>query len=214
MFKAKEDLFGNQGWDSPGDEERFYLYKQQPFLCGILAFRITLNMQNAGILLCNVWGTIMLPAHLYNVLKQEINLVESWPLLDNAIAIHTEERLFVGQTPKTLDASMKQVMLILGCSPVTFARDRRSRGYVMSKKGPRELKGTTVLNNSFKRYFDLDGSQDFTIHNVEELLNAQARDADLASNPKSKMLRREWETKKQLTHSQLLEVSSSANLPK
>jgi hypothetical protein len=46
----------------------------------------------------------------------------------------------------------------------------------------------------------------FTIHNIEELLNEQAKNSDLATNPKNNALRREWATTKRLTSIQLLQA--------
>lgn len=47
QYKKKNSLY------SP-ETERFYLYKRHPILCGILAFRILLEMDHAGNTLCNV----------------------------------------------------------------------------------------------------------------------------------------------------------------
>jgi len=47
QYKKKNTLY------SP-ETERFYLYKRHPILCGILAFRILLEMNHAGNTLCNV----------------------------------------------------------------------------------------------------------------------------------------------------------------
>jgi hypothetical protein len=56
-IKQKEyKKFGN----APSDEsERFYLFKRQPILCGILAFRVVLETQHTGVGLCNVSPSIL-----------------------------------------------------------------------------------------------------------------------------------------------------------
>ena len=51
-FKDKEYKKKMQAYSE--SQERFYLYKRQPVLCGILAFRTILETQYTGVTLCNV----------------------------------------------------------------------------------------------------------------------------------------------------------------
>ena len=106
---------------------------------------------------------------------------------------------------------------MLGYSAEQFARNRRSFKPVVSKNGPRGLKETSPLGEIFRDGLASDGSMALTIHNVETLLNEQARDTALAADPHSKKLCREWRTTKHLTPLQFLEAlraSVPVELPK
>ncbi|KAL2069448.1 hypothetical protein VTL71DRAFT_14127 [Oculimacula yallundae] len=192
-----------------GEEERFYLLKRHPILCGMMAFRTILETHSIGVLVCNVWGSITYTAHLYNALHQKSNPVKPWPLMDQAITIHTEAQLFLGEAPKTIEDSCKQIFLMLGYSATMFAKNRRTIKTAkldVSKAGPRPLKNPSMLSDFFQTGLRMPISLDFTLHNVEEMLNAQARDAALASNSKSKWRCHEWALTKRLIYLQLLEA--------
>jgi hypothetical protein len=192
---------------APGETERFYLFKGQPILCGMLAFRATLELQHAGVNVCNGWGTVTYPAQFYNALRKKDGPVKPWPMMEKAIAIHTEERLFVGGAPETVQESFRQICLVLGYSAAVFAPNRRQNAPTpISKNGPRGLKDDTVLGNFFRADLEGRGGMMFNLENIEELLNEEAKNTELASDHKNKDLRREWVTTKRLTPLQLLEA--------
>ncbi|TVY87900.1 hypothetical protein LAWI1_G008034 [Lachnellula willkommii] len=198
IFPLKVEYYQKTNRLPPGESERFYLYKHQPILCGLLAFRTILETQY--------------PAHFYNALQQQEKSITPWPLIEQLIAIHHEERIFLGGRPRNIQDCAKQVSLVLGYSPEQFARNRRTSKPVLSKNGPRGLKNSSVLGEFFRQGLPFDGSMEFTMSNIEELFNEQARDAELAANPQSKALRREWKTSKRLSPLQLLQ-SLRASLP-
>ncbi|KAF4626860.1 hypothetical protein G7Y89_g11295 [Cudoniella acicularis] len=206
MFPLKVDHNQTLRQPPPAESERFYLLKRHPIFCGILAFRTILEVNYFGNSVANACGSIIYPAHLYNALRQKDNPIKPWPLMDQAIAIHTEERVFVGSAPKSLADCSKQVSLMLGYSVEQFARNRRQNGPIISKKGPRGLKKTSVLGEFYREGLATNGGMAITIHNVEELLNEQAMDSELASKPNSKSARRAWAATRRLTPLQLLEA--------
>lgn len=206
VFPLKVKYYQKFGRTTPDETERFYLFKRHPILCGILAFRATLELQHIGINLCNAWGTITYPVQFYNALRHKESPVKRWPKLERAIALHTKERLFIGAAPKTIQESFKQVCLILGYSAASFAPNRWRKAPEPSKNGPRGLKDTTILGDFFQA--DLSGQDGsvFSLRNVEALLNDEAKSSELASDPRNKALRREWATTKRLTPLQLLQA--------
>lgn len=216
VLPLKQKFFAQFGRHFSADAERFYLYKRQPILCGILAFRLTLEMQYLGVNLVQAWGTAIYPAHFYNALGQQTQPAP-WPLMNEVIALHGEDRVFVGGRPATILDCYKQVCLVLGYSVEQFAKNRRSKKTVVSKNGPRGLKASSLLGEIFRTGLESDGSMAFTMHNVEELLNEQALDAALASNPQSKSLRHDWNRSHRLTSLQFLDAlkaSIPVELPK
>lgn len=103
--------------------------------------------------MCNTWGTIVYPAHFYNALRQKVNPVKHWPLMDEVLAIHTEEQIFLGHVPTSSQECFRQASLTLGYSATIFAANRRQKinKIPVSKAGPRGLKPTTVLTSFFKQ---------------------------------------------------------------
>lgn len=218
VFPFKATQYKSFRQPAPDESERFYLYKRHPILCGIQAFAVLLEIQQAGITLNNAVGTVIYPAHFYNALKQNDPSCASWPMIDEVIALHGAERIFVGGRPTTMNECFKHICLMLGYSPAQFAKNRRNPKAVASKNGPRGLKETSPITKLFYRGLrKANGKMEITMHSVEELLNEQARDADLASNPTSKRLRREWAATNRLTCIQLLEALQASipqELPK
>lgn len=71
VLPLKQKFFTQLGHLFLADTERFYLYKRQPILCGLLCFRLTLELHYLGINLVQAWGTGIYPAHFYNALRQQ-----------------------------------------------------------------------------------------------------------------------------------------------
>ena len=216
VLPLKQKFFTRLGLPFLADTERFYLYKRQPILCGLLCFRLTLELQYLGVNLVQAWGSAIYPAHFYNALHQQTQPAK-WPLIDKLIALHGEDRVFVGGRPTTILDSYKQVCLVLGYSAEQFAKNRRSKKTVVSKNGPRGLNVSSPLGEIFRVGLASDGSMAFTVHNVEELLNQQALNAAPESNIQSKSLQCEWNRSHRLTSVKFLEAlkaSIPVELPK
>jgi hypothetical protein len=109
--------------------------------------------------------------------------------MDQVIAYHGEERVFVGIVPEKMIDYNKQVCLMLGISAQMFARNRRVGGVVHSRSGPRVLRESSPIGGLFRQELAQDGSIDLTMHNIEEMMNEQALDSALVSDPKIKALR-------------------------
>jgi hypothetical protein len=200
ILPHKRDQLRATNQPPPPDSEQFYLYKRHPILCGVTAFAIMLEMAEFGVTLVNAMGTVIYPAQFYNSLGQKSNPIGPWPLMDQVIAIHGEDRIFVGAKPTTLVDCFKQICLTLGVSAENFARTQRKRKLVVSKKGPRGLKDTSAMNEIFKEELRRGGTMSLTVHNIEKLLNEQSQSVD------SKRLRRSWTKTKRLTPVELLEA--------
>ncbi|PVH87784.1 hypothetical protein DL98DRAFT_509345 [Cadophora sp. DSE1049] len=214
ILPLKVHEFRKVNMPAPDACENFYLFSRHPVLCGIQAFAIQLEMQQLGIALNNAVGTVIFPAHLYNALKQNDSSCVTWPMMDEVIALHGADRIFLGAKPSTMADCFKQICLMLGHSVQDFAKNRRkTKPLQVSKNGPRGLRDTSPITELFYEGLrDPEQKMAVTFHNVEELLNEQARNEQLASNPTSKRLRREWATTKRLTSLELLQALR-ASLP-
>ena len=163
VYPLKEKYYKQCSGVSPTESERFYLYKRHPILCGILAFRTVLELQDAGVILCNAWGTIIFVAQFYNALRKKTDPVQPWPLMEQAISLHTEKQIFVGAAPENINDSWKQTCLMLGYSASSFAQNRRQMKLAASKMGPRGLKDTSILSELFRKGLNtcrVDGSSE------------------------------------------------------
>ncbi|KAG0647254.1 hypothetical protein D0Z07_7314 [Hyphodiscus hymeniophilus] len=216
ILKLKEGNYTRLRLPYSVEVERFYLYKRQPILCGLLAFRLTLELQYTGLVLVQCWGTAIYPAHFYNALSQQ-GQPPPWPLMERLVELHSEDRVFVGGRPKTIMDCYKQVCLVLGYSAEQFAKNRRSKKPVISKNGPRGLKDSSPPGEIFRQGLSSDGSMQLTMHNIDELLNEQAFDTSLTSMPQLKLRRDEWNRSHRLTPIQLLQALKASipiELPK
>jgi hypothetical protein len=203
IFPLKEAHLKAQKQPPPEAVEWFWLYKRHPVLCGVLQFTIMLTMQQWGLIMVNAMGTAMFPAHFYNAMRQLDNPVRSWRIMDELIALHGEDKVFIGAAPTTIVDSWKQICLTLGVSAENFARNRRNTKLVTSKKGPRGLNETSPLNELFYQGLREQGEMNFTVHGIEQLLNDQVQKTEPLTN---KRLRRALAVKQQLTSVQLLEA--------
>ena len=193
----------------------FALYKSHPLLCGIMAFNISLRMQEAGMILMNAWGTGIYLAYLYNAIRYE-PMAESvrWPDMDELIALHTEERLFVGGRPTDHLDSLKKVCLVMGVSADAFGGRQRAQPKVsLSKKGPRGLEEQSVVSRVFRDRYCARGRVDLSTDNIEAVLNdladkpaasASSTSASAAGPAGSVLLRKRWRRAPRMTPLQLL----------
>ena len=132
--------------------EPFYLLKNHPVLAGLLAFNFNLRLQEAGITLCNAWGSVLYPAHLYNACQKSAGMDAEWRDMEYIFGVHSSRRLFVGAPPSEASDYLKRFVYALGGGATTFARNRvAGRSLIVhSKKGPRGLKTTTPVRDIFE----------------------------------------------------------------
>ncbi|TVY88754.1 hypothetical protein LAWI1_G008143 [Lachnellula willkommii] len=238
-FGTKRSLNEDLGFPPPPEGERNYLYNRQPILCGLIAYRIVEETRRYGLELNIGWGSIAYPAQLYNALRKKANPISVWPLMEEAISIHGD-RLFVGRRPTTISDCFKNIELISGGSPSNLAKNRRNIRKPWNKRARSKFLDidTLTLGPIFRESWKLDTRNDvvritafqdgktitdperftqLSIYEVEKLLNSQAKEAELAANPKRKSLGRKWQNTKCFTSLQLLQAlreSMLAEMPK
>jgi hypothetical protein len=125
--------------------------------------------------------------------------------MEEVIAVHGEECVFIGTRPISIVDCYKQVHLMLGFSASQWAKNRQNHKAVLSKYGYRELKNPSPLGEFFRNGLVSDSTAS-TVYKIEELLNKQARDAELAADPYNKSLHRAWKTSKRLAPLQVLQA--------
>ncbi|KAG8627469.1 hypothetical protein KVT40_004952 [Elsinoe batatas] len=158
--------------------EDFFLYRWSPVLSGLLMFNINLRMQELGLTLMNAYGTGIYMAYLYNGIKNQADQAQvQWPDMDFLINLHNEERIFLGQRPKTHEETLKKYLLVMGVAPEAFGTGRRNNRRTLSSKGSRAFEEQSIVSQVFRERFTANGSIDLSIHNIQIVLN------DLAAKP-------------------------------
>jgi len=171
-----------QGLPLPPGE--FHLLRQHPLLCGLFAFFINMQMQEAGVTYANAWGTVLYTAHLYNAVEQEGFTQSSWPDMQMLTHLQTPERLFVGGAPSNAQDYLKRFTLCMGYAAEQYARNRRTHTPVASKTGPRGLRELGEISQIFKkRYCENSDLHDWSLENVEQILNAKYKVSKSTDEP-------------------------------
>ena len=210
LFGAVQNSMAQVGSAEPEDE--FEFMKWHPLFMGLMAFNISLRVQELGRTLVNVWGSVIYPAYLYNAVQQEGVVDLHWPDMDKILEFHGEDKLFFGGKPKNLEESITKVALTTGVSVQAMAAAKKGRKVDWEKfksaRGQRGLEESTVIADLFRNRITRNGSIDYTVANVERVLNefaasdsAKAEGEQLSSR---RFLKRRWETTQKLSHLQLL----------
>lgn len=167
-------------------------------------------LQEAGITLATAWGTILYVAHLYEGCRQGGYLEKIWPDMELIMDIHTRERIFSGRVPQTPEESLKCMILMLGASPVNFARANRGDYLKPSKKGPKGLGSNSPVSEVFRTQYFETGDATLTFDTVEGLLNEKklvsTSPVDTNETSEQSLLRRQWAKSHKMTPLQLLDT--------
>jgi hypothetical protein len=129
--------------------------------------------------------------------------------------IHTREKLFAGRVPTTPGESYKTSLLMLGVSPVTFAKDSRQSSMKLSKSGPKGLTHNSPVTQMLKGRYIRDAHTELTLETVEGLLEdsaiaSTATSLTTSSDDDLRSLRLQWTKSHKLTVLQLLETLRDA----
>lgn len=108
----------------PNDEPLF-IFTHNPLYCGTRAFQILVHMEHAGMTLASHHHTILSIAHHANALRKLDKLELRWEDLDRVIKLQMGP-LFGSTLPSTPQQIQTNLMLRLGYSSRTWARDQKS----------------------------------------------------------------------------------------
>ena len=136
-----------------------------------------MNAHELGVDFANAWGSIMYASHLYNATRQEKLLSKPWKDMELLMALQSTERLFVGDTPKDLEAYFKRFLLSMGYSSTVFASNRRRNAPIASARGPRGLSELCSAGTLFKgRYCSNEHSVTWTTESMRPIIEAKMED--------------------------------------
>ncbi|TVY20665.1 hypothetical protein LARI1_G001186 [Lachnellula arida] len=179
LDRLRSKTFEELGYSKGGN---FVLLKMHPVLCGMMLFRVNLNLQYLGLMLVNAWGALPITLHLYNACLAERLLDNPWMDMEAVIITHTAKRIFVGDRPHTPQEYLKRFMLVMGYSASTFSTNFQPNPRPnASKKGPRQMLRDSVIAEIYAvRYLphlQIRGhpnaqNSGFTLTAIEKLLGA------------------------------------------
>jgi len=98
----------------------FRFFRNHPMLCGLKVFRLQMLLQGIGIGLCNAWGSVIFPAHLYNAVACSMEEHLRWIDLIYIVSLHSAKRVFGGSPPTRPVECFDR--FILGLDPTDRAR--------------------------------------------------------------------------------------------
>lgn len=196
-----------------GGQKRAYpehvLLSRHYILCGTLMFDINLIIQELGIYLSNAWVDSQVLAYLYNILRQELpgtqwDVTGAWPDMEQFIAIHGEEFLFMGGRPTTIEDSLKRLMLSQGISATAFASDRRSNRPASSRGGRRQIESTALMANLFRGRYCRRSDLNFSAEIIQQVLVFIESKGSKESDSATTFIRKKWDKTHTLGPIQLL----------
>lgn len=133
--------------------ELTYIFTRKPVYCGTLAFKVAVDMEEAGVALANHHLTIFTISHLYNALQQNGLLKDCWPEMDSIIKLHIKA-LFAGDLPTTPKECHCRFSLQLGLSARKYEQEASYRLIRASTKKKRPMLSVTPTSAIFRRFFD------------------------------------------------------------
>ena len=166
--KLMERLFGKT--DLPQGERR--LLGQNPLLCGLVAFRLQLQLQEYGIAYVDAWKSVTFAAHLYNAVSEEKYCQARWPDMDLLMRLQTPEKLYCGAPPKNVDEYYERFRLATGCLSSLNANKVTRDSCTRLGKAANGLHHMSLASLVFeRRYYSNATSQDISGEGVDMLLS-------------------------------------------
>ncbi len=169
--EARTSMARRSGAKIPSSKS-FFLFQHHPLYCGLLSYSIKALAQEASIVFVNAWGSVLYTAHLYNALRQEKLLSNTWPDMDLVLLMHRTQDMFIGDFPKTVEDYAKRFSLAMGYSATMLAKNGRGSGVKASKAGPRCLNELSPISRMFMaRYCRNEGRTNLSPDDIDIILN-------------------------------------------
>ncbi|CAG9986803.1 unnamed protein product [Clonostachys byssicola] len=168
--------------------KKWRLLRRSPVMAGLALHYHRADVHEAGLLVTNQWGSIILPAHLYNAVLKEGHCQTLWPDMETLMGIFGEEQFFVGGKPDNTSAYVSRFMLQVGASASTLVNvHRRSKKIGIddfSKAGTRFLTTRATSHGHFHdRYNNNNAKQmNWTPEYVNEILSLEKYALAIALN--------------------------------
>ncbi|KAJ4177748.1 hypothetical protein NW755_013660 [Fusarium falciforme] len=169
--------------------EKNRLLRRSPILTGLALYHHRAEVREVGLALTNAWGSIILPAHLYNAVTEAGYSDCFWTDMEHLFILFGEEQFFVGGRPDNTADYVKRFMLQIGVSASVFTNRRRHSKKInlddFSRGGTRFLKSRTPIHNSLRdRYQKNTNRMNWSPESIEEILSRS--EMGVSARPKGK----------------------------
>ncbi|KAJ3036284.1 hypothetical protein HDV00_002941 [Rhizophlyctis rosea] len=189
----------------PGFPEAFHLLAHHPISCGMIKYRLQLQVLDTAIKLANEWGSILYTGHLYHLCSEvtkDLVASKSWVDMEWIFDHHGRERLFRGRMPETLYECFRSFSLVWGMQaqdmvPLETRRKKQGGKYHVKKKLPKRPQGVVTLTTEwpvaeFMKKWLLEGKE----VEVREFVEVMGRgfdmeDVDEVATPKLELFLKE-----------------------
>ncbi|KAI0593790.1 hypothetical protein F4775DRAFT_607072 [Biscogniauxia sp. FL1348] len=162
----------SQGMPPPPDMEPNRILKMSPLISGLMLYHFRAEMLDVGIVIADAWGSITYSLHLYNALKSERLLRESWPDMDIVQALLGDSKFFVGGRPTNIAGYFKKYSLQMGWGASAFVNDHRPTASIFSQSGPRAIEEVAPVFSMFRdRYVKGTGQVDWTPEQISKIID-------------------------------------------
>ncbi|KAI1633864.1 hypothetical protein F4809DRAFT_621627 [Biscogniauxia mediterranea] len=170
LVKLKACL--DHGTPPPPDMEPNRILKLSPLMSGLMLYYFRAEMSDVGIALADAWGSITYSLHLYNALKGERLLQESWPDMDIVQTLVGDSKFFIGDRPTTIAGYFNKYRLHMGWAASAFTSNRRPAMPIFSQSEPRAIEEVAPVFSMFKdRYLRGIGKVDWTPEHISKIVD-------------------------------------------
>ncbi|KAM0187797.1 hypothetical protein ACHAPI_010948 [Fusarium lateritium] len=126
------------------------LLRRSPILTGLALYHFRAEIHSTGLLFTNAWGSIMLPAHLYNAAGEEGTTLSCWSDMEFLWKKLGEKQFFVGGRPESVPDYVTRFYLQIGLSASVFTNKRRAKKKIgiddFSRGGTRFVKSVAPIH--------------------------------------------------------------------
>ncbi|KAG8360045.1 hypothetical protein FVEN_g2245 [Fusarium venenatum] len=164
--------------------DKWRILKRSPIIAGLALYYHRAEIHEAGLNVTIAWGSIILPAHLFNAIKQGEYSDYVWEDMEMLWQIFGEEQFFVSGKPSYYSDYAKRFMLQIGVSAATFHKDRLLLGPLkvedFTKKGAEFLVSRASIHKILQEtYHRNQHRMNWTTESISAILsNVESEDKD------------------------------------
>ncbi|OAL30062.1 hypothetical protein AYO20_08966 [Fonsecaea nubica] len=156
------------------------LMKDFPVTCGTMKTELHLEWHTLGLVLVNSTLQVPMLCHLYNALRIVAPQSPVWPDMELVIRNQSPEKIFVGGRPETLGQARNRLLLSIGMSITSLAKDSRGLRFRKKNPGVRRYEHSPIAKNLFVRWQGQETRKiDEAAHRLQEHLFSRRYFEDL-----------------------------------
>lgn len=158
-----------------------HLLSIYPALCGVMAFNITLTMQDLGLQYSSSWKAITAVAHIYNASRQSGLRLKLWPDMETFLAIHPNT--FSGDrpvTPQGFHLDVVKAFAEIYIPHHILSKTKRRKAEKLGIRATYTISSIFINRYTFKS--DSEPYVQITLRDIESLLNLSASRENISNS--------------------------------